>query len=315
MRPWRLFPALLALWSACAGSIPETAATPAVTGTGRWWFAVDELTVSDRPTPAALPVLRKLCQQLEERQIELILLPVPLRAEICASRRITSLFPPDREGTAWSRSTAAAALCGEAAPTVDLLPAMRRDPEPENWYCRSDSHWSPALVQLAARETAAIIRSQPWYRNETRVDFPAQLAEIIFTGDLAAAAGVENAPESQTVRRIEGNTADKNAPILLIGDSHALIFSTGGDMLSTNAGLAEQLAYELGLPVERLANRGSGGSAVWQQVYRRGRRDPEWLQNKKVVIWCFSVRELLCTDATWQDIPVPEKINQQLELK
>ena len=38
-------------------------------------------------------------------------------------------------------------------------------------------------------------------------------------------------------------------PVILLADSHGLIFSAGGDMHTTGAGLGEQLAHELGIPV------------------------------------------------------------------
>ena len=52
------------------------------------------------------------------------------------------------------------------------------------------------------------------------------------------------APEQEKLpfTAVGGKTIDENSPVLLIGDSHTLVFSTGGDMLAAAGGLAEHLA-------------------------------------------------------------------------
>ncbi len=54
------------------------------------------------------------------------------------------------------------------------------------------------------------------------------------------------------IRSPGGDTVapDRNSPVILLGDSHNLVFQAGGDMHATGAGLADQLAYELGFAVD-----------------------------------------------------------------
>ena len=92
----------------------------------------------------------------------------------------------------------------------------------------------------------------------------------------------------------------RESPVLLLGDSHALVFHSGEDLFATGAGLPDKLALQLGFPVDLVAVRGSGGTAARLSLMRR--RDN--LAGKRLVIWCFSFRELTEGSAGWPLIPV-----------
>ncbi len=96
---------------------------------------------------------------------------------------------------------------------------------------------------------------------------------------------------------------DRASPVLLLGDSHSLIFHAGGDMPARGAGLPDQLALELGFPVDLVAVRGSGATPARATLLRLARADPEYLAGKKLVVWCFGAREF--TESTgWAKVPV-----------
>ena len=104
---------------------------------------------------------------------------------------------------------------------------------------------------------------------------------------------------------------DRASPILVLGDSHVLVFHDGGDMHVTGAGLPDQLAFELGAPVDVLAVRGSGATSARVSLARRARATPDYLASKKVIIWCFGARELTQADA-WKLVPLtkPQESSQ-----
>ena len=52
--------------------------------------------------------------------------------------------------------------------------------------------------------------------------------------------------------------------------------------------------------------RGSGATPARIELYRRGQADPEYLKNKKLVIWCFSAREFT-ENQGWRKVPVARK--------
>lgn len=77
------------------------------------------------------------------------------------------------------------------------------------------------------------------------------------------------------------------SPVVLLGDSPGLVFHAGGEMHAQSAGLPDHLAYQLGFSVDVVAVRGSGAAPSQLNLFRL--RDK--LKGKRVVVWCFSVRE------------------------
>ena len=78
-------------------------------------------------------------------------------------------------------------------------------------------------------------------------------------------------------------------------------------MLSSNGGLAEQLAAELKMPVDRIGVMGSASTVVRINLFRKASKNPEWLKNKKYVIYCFTAREFTESPAGWVKVPVLRK--------
>ncbi|MCK4788070.1 MAG: hypothetical protein KAV87_30230 [Desulfobacteraceae bacterium] len=101
---------------------------------------------------------------------------------------------------------------------------------------------------------------------------------------------------------------DSESPVILMADSHGLIFHIGGDMLVKGAGLADQLALELGFPVDLIAVRGSGATPARVNLYRRARKKG-YLAKKKVVIWCIAAREFTESVDGWAKVPVLKRTN------
>ena len=95
--------------------------------------------------------------------------------------------------------------------------------------------------------------------------------------------------------------ADPNSPILLMGDSHTLVFH---DFLAERAGLLDQLALEIGIAPYLIGTRGSGATPVRLSLYRRSLKDQGFLAKKKLVIWCFTAREFTEASQGWQKLPV-----------
>jgi alginate O-acetyltransferase complex protein AlgJ len=130
-------------------------------------------------------------------------------------------------------------------------------------------------------------------------------------GDLwQALVGRKPPPEKLTLRFVTDKATkqavapDRGSAIVLMGDSHNLVFHAGGDMYAAGAGLPDQLAMELGgVAVDLVAVRGSGATPARINLMRLARADGNYLAGKKVVIWCFSAREFT-ESAGWQKVPV-----------
>src|SRR5690606_13037921 len=99
--------------------------------------------------------------------------------------------------------------------------------------------------------------------------------ETIISGDLWRGLNDAAMPQEQValeqVRDGAGNAPQpwRESPVLLLADSHGLVFSAGGDMHAEGAGLPEHLAKELGFPVDLVAVKGSGATPARMNLLRR----------------------------------------------
>lgn len=130
------------------------------------------------------------------------------------------------------------------------------------------------------------------------------------SGDLTGPGGVPAGREELRLRGVVRPTSrgptpvapDPESPILLLGDSHALVFHAGGDLHAAGAGLPDQLAFELGVPVDLAAAPGPA-AAPFEVLRERVRADPGYWSRKRLVIWCFAAHALGAGGA-WRPAPI-----------
>jgi hypothetical protein len=300
----------------------EAAKRLALEGTGGWIFLTAELrhlgiarfwgadaASAGRAAKAEwrdpLPAILDFRDQLTKAGIELVLVPVPPKA---------ALFPKEVPGftAAGSGRLDAAdaeffALLREAKVEVlDLEPDLAK--APAGSYCKTDSHWCGAGIELAAAKIAERAKRAAWFAGVPRQRFAAASRSVEIRGDLARMLGGTPAPETVSLRFVsrEGDASgapvapDKASPLLLIGDSHTLVFHAGGDMHAAGAGLPDQLAHELGFAVDLVGVRGSGATPARINLARR----PNALAGKRLVVWCFGARELTEAAQGWAKVPI-----------
>ena len=286
---------------------------------GPFW-GVDAIAVSRAKKPQnadPLPAILDFKSQLERAGIELLLVPVPPKVvvypEKLAERFLDGAGDPQRLDT--QHAEFYELLVAKGVRVLDLAPvfaAHRDDAELAPLYCRQDTHWSGGGCLLAAREIARLVGNPSWLADAKRVDLASRVEEREIIGDLARAqtpgmptkekislrfVGIE---ENDELRPLPDDPA---SPIILLGDSHNLVFHAGGsDMHAAGAGLADQLALELRTPLDVVAVRGSGATPARINLLRKSRR-AGYLAEKKLIIWCFSAREFTESDG-WNLIPI-----------
>jgi len=194
---------------------------------------------------------------------------------------------------------------------IDLVPEfLERRSDPEGaLFCRQDTHWSGRACALAAEAIVREIEDRPWLRDVPKTALESEAREVEITGDLWSRLGDTTGPKERLPltfvgRRAEGGLAPvpprRESPVLLLGDSHNLVFhGGGGGMHARGAGLPDHLALRLGFPVDLVAVRGSGATPSRLTLLRR--RDN--LAGKRLVIWCLSVREFT-EGQGWRKVPV-----------
>jgi len=283
-------------------------------GAGKFWgaaaAAVSKATKPEYADP--LPAILDFKTQLDRAGIELLLLPVPCKAVIYCDM-ISDKVKSGKDGPPrldrWHREFYSL-LANEGIKVLDMteeLMAHRTDKEGAV-FCKQDSHWSGWACALAARRIAAQIKDRPWLANVSRRELRAEVKPTPISGDLREAlTGDKPAEETLWLRFVgtpdQDELTDRDSPVILLGDSHNLVFHSGGDMLAQGAGLADQLALELGFAVDLIGVRGSGATSARINLLRQARADATYLGKKKLVIWCFAAREFT-ESSGWRKVPV-----------
>lgn len=256
-----------------------------------------------------IPAIVDFYQQLKQRGIELLVLPVPPKVAIYPEKIL-----PDVDLKGQSAAPFLERFYGElrarGIDVVDLVPAFVQNRANERGpvFCKTDSHWSGFGCVLAAQAIAARLGKK--FAGQPRKTYATNWKEIELKGDLVDLLGAKMKnprPEKLPVRTVTekktGLVADPDpaSPLLILGDSHTLVFH---DFHAEKAGLIDQLAQELGFAPDLIGTRGSGATAVRISLYRRSLKDAEYLSKKKVIVWCFAAREFTESDQGWERVPV-----------
>jgi SGNH hydrolase-like domain, acetyltransferase AlgX len=278
---------------------------------GQFWGA-DAAKVSRAHKPESadpIPAIVDFHDQLKKRGIDLLVIPVPSKAAIYPEKILPDV---DLHG-----ETAAPYLTRfydelrkREIDVVDLSPVFLQNRSSEHGpvFCKTDTHWSGLGCVLAAQTIKDKIREK--LAGQPRKDYAAEWKEITIKGDLGDLAGPnikKPEPEKIAVRTVSDKQTgaainpDPNSPLLIIGDSHTLVFH---DFLAEKSGLLDQLAFETGFAPDLIGTRGSGSTSVRISLYRRARKDADYLSKKKIVVWCFAAREFTESDQGWDKVPV-----------
>ncbi len=300
---------------------------PVVQGAGPWLYLPAELThvaagkfwgedaakVSKATKPEnadPLPAILDFKNQLDQAGIELILVPIPAKAFVYPEPLMggePADSAPERMDVFHQQFFEE--LRKNNVVVVDLLPDLLAQRSKDQMFCKTDTHWSGMATVLAAEKIAGLLKDKEWLKTAQSLETKSEVRALEIRGDLAKMQN-EASPSAETLnlRSVTDSAGaaippDKNSPVVILGDSHALVFHTGGDMLASGAGLADQLAHELKVPIDLIGVRGSGATPARINLARRVRADEKYLKNKKVVVWCFTAREF--TEATgWSKVPL-----------
>ena len=263
-----------------------------------------------------IPAILDFHRQLAERGIDLFVVPVPVRPAIYPEGVLGSEAFADRKAIPNLDSPLVelvSRLREQGVQVIDLAPRFlkqRQDPKHGPLYLRSETHWTPYGVSLAARAVAAEIKDKPWYEGVVKLEFRQRWVEKTWTGGtyraLERATGIAHDLNPVQARRIIVKTAagpkrlemrHPDSPVVVMGDSNTIWWR------KFQSSLPHQLAFELGFPVDVLSTKGGGANETRLNLVRHARSEPAYLESKRVVIWCFSARAFTNTGKGW--IPIP----------
>lgn len=257
---------------------------------GDFWKK-DWATVATNKTDPT-PHLVDFHNRLKAKGIDLIFVPVPAKAVIYPEK----LDKTFAAGQAPSLKPYVEQLRAAGMTVVDLEEAFlaKRAAGPEKLYCEQDAHFTPLACEIAARLIKKELETKPWFAGVPKVAYTrGEPQKLQITGDQVKGSQWQGTmpPETLDVRYVTGPAATEGeSPVLLLGDSHTLVFHEGADMHCREAGVLDQLQAETGFGIDLLGVRGSGMMQALRQLAYKAMK-PEYLAPKKAIVWTFSSRE------------------------
>ena len=252
---------------------------------------------TDPPEPDPRPAIIQFKSDLANRGIALIVVPVTLKPSV-HPEKLTRRYD---EGSALPQNPSFTAfiedLRREGVLVFDPGSGLARERPAGAQYLATDTHWRPEAVESTADELGRML-SGVALPSMTAPGYRIERVEVRNLGD---AARMLDLPETASffpvetvwLRRVlnpDGTPwrSDRAADVLLLGDSFTNIYSLESMGWGTSAGLAEQLSYVLGRPIDRLVQNDEGAFATRAML----QRDASRLNGKRVVIYQFAAREL-----------------------
>ena len=174
----------------------------------------------------------------------------------------------------------------------------------ESLYLHADSHWSPSGMDLVAEALSKQINTNLFNRRE-EIKKGNQLF-ITNRGDIYDMLSIPEsiAPEKylETVKitpMLNNNSDlifDKDAEVLLLGDSYSNIYSLKNLKWGEGSGFPEQLAYHLNDSIDSILINDDGAVATRKQFLNDLTTGERSLDNLKYVVWEFAEREIVYGD-------------------
>lgn len=255
----------------------------------------------DRVQPDPVKAIVDFRNQLSARSIDLIVMPIPMKPGIDSKR-----FSSQADETVPLQNPSflefKARLESEGIRVFDPGPALiqhKRSLGNRSLYLETDTHWRPETMELVAENLAAMI---PGSSSLEPTPLKIVNKEVSALGDVARMLRLPASqdiyrPEQITIHQVLSNNSywrpNKDAEILLLGDSFSNIYSLDALGWGESAGLAEHLSRVLGgRPLDCILRNSDAAFATREILAHELARGRDRLAHKKLVVWEFAAREL-----------------------
>lgn len=275
--------------------------------TGRFWEKSWENVAVNKTNP--IPSMLEFSDMLADRGKRLVLVPIPAKGRIYPDKLSEDFASED----AFPLASFIGELRESGLNVIDLDREFRngrKDGDTVQYYCGQDAHYSPAAIEIVADLIMTEIGKKGAASSELTRE---SASRLLITGDQVVGSEWEGSIPSEEVSIRKVRLADAaeiepnpESPVLLLGDSHTLVFHQGeaAGMHCRGAGLMEQLSFRLGAPIDLVGVRGSGLVQARKQLFYRATAEPGFWDRKEVVIWVFSEREFTQSSDRIVSIPL-----------
>ena len=286
-------------------------------GLGKFWEQPWADVVSNPGKEDPIPYMVEFKDALAEKGVELMVVPIPMKASIYPDHFDASFGP----GDPYALRPLYEKMRAEGLDVLDLEPILGALRATGKLYCEQDAHYSPRACEIIAASLAKKIKAKAWADSMTAdAIVRSEPTEIRITGDLVVGTDFASKTSEEALKVLFAGHAgsgskpepadpDPASPILLFGDSHTLVFQEGAStgMHCQGAGLLDQLQFELQSRVDHYGQKGSGTVQARKALYGKVRSAPGFWEGKKLVIWVFSCREFTQSTDKLLSIPIEPK--------
>lgn len=274
-------------WAAWAADWKRTAFgegdRQVIVGSEGWLFAAEELERLTRaPRPGRCEDLLARLEVWRGQGIEVLVVPVPARLALQPEALLPAKFagplrPADLPAKLSALEAAGARVFDPAAA---LWEARRRQPP----CFRQDRHWTPeAMKQTALAVAARVRRDWPRLVADTTPLVDARVLERAAVGDLALdllgdLAETRLGVESATLVALLGLPADRQSPVLVVGDHLRRVFDDPELSFGDPEGQAQSAGFtaQLAALLARALDEADEAEVL---------AEPARVEGKRLVIW------------------------------
>jgi len=262
------------------------------------------------PTVAAVAAF---AEALAEHQIQLIVLPTPIKPAVHPEGLTPSVFPwrshaTDRRAGFRVRGYDDWVLSVRArgVGVFDAMPVLEAERDRAGRaYLRGDTHWTPDAMDAVA--AALALEIGPPFDDAPPKPTETGARRVTHVGDTAMMLALPEThslrtPESVDIRPV-AQAFSADATVVVLGDSFSNIFSSDDMGWGSDAGFPERLAWHLGRSVRPFVRNANGAWASRERWVRALARGDARLDGVRVVVWQFAERELAHGD--WRTLPLP----------
>jgi len=265
-------------------------------------------------------------EQLAKRGIALIVMPMPVKPMIhpekLSTRYSANSAPIQNPSFEAFEKTLASQGVTVFNPATALLEAKARTGKAQ--YLETDTHWTPEAMELSAQQIATLISQKVKLPARPPLAYTRRAHDVANIGDIAAMLKL---PAEQklfgrqqvTIKQVKTPDGklwltEPGSDVLLLGDSFSNMYSSResfpweGSLEDRGwgeaAGFGEQISFLLKRPLDALINNAGGSHVTREAFVRQLKQNPKRFANTKLVIWEFSMRDLLIGD--WKLLTLPD---------
>lgn len=284
----------------------------AIMGKEGWlYYAPDIIYLTGKEIDkSSVECIADFAAKLKQRNIELVLMPVPLKPMIYPEYLTGRLNASDSVLNNNAYQLWRDRLKAKGLRVVDVTHILHSiKVNGISAYLKTDTHWTPAAMELVAGELAQYLSSEGLTDDNstimTRDTMTRQQYGDIYTMlkmPYSVAAISEETAILHPVLTESGEywQPSQAASVLFMGDSFSNIYSLEGMGWGNSGGLAEQLSYYLQQPVDAIRRNDEGSIATRLMLQKELLKGRDRLAGKRVVVWEFAMREL--TSGNWKPL-------------